>query len=264
MPCARAEFWHDQHPVVAMTRSVSPLYRKVAHALRTDIANGALPVGSHLPPEPLLARRHGVSRHTVRAALDELRALGLIERRQGIGTVVLRRQPESLFSEGYASVEDLVAFARGAPLRPYATRALVADADLAAATGGREGQQYLHVAGLRHGPARPDGAIGHVDVYVDGLYSGILDRLDGLDSSIAEMIETVYGVDMARIEQEVSVVLLSPAEASLLSAPENSPALEIKRQYIAGDGRVFETAFSRYPMGRFVYRNTLRRKPASP
>ncbi|MEZ5863088.1 MAG: GntR family transcriptional regulator [Geminicoccaceae bacterium] len=50
------------------------LFRQIADPLADAIASGELPVGSRLPTEATLARRHGVSRHTVREALGELRA----------------------------------------------------------------------------------------------------------------------------------------------------------------------------------------------
>lgn len=65
------------------------LSRRLAHALRSAITGGVLPGSSRLPPERALAQLLSVSRSTVTSALDELRAEGLLESRQGRGTEVV-------------------------------------------------------------------------------------------------------------------------------------------------------------------------------
>ena len=60
----------------------------VAEALRSRIANGALPVGARLPTEQRLIDEFNVSRTVVREAIAELRAKGLVEPRQGVGVFV--------------------------------------------------------------------------------------------------------------------------------------------------------------------------------
>ena len=65
-----------------------PLPDRVAEQLRTMVLNGALRPGERLSNEPELAHALGVSRSTLRAALDRLTHDGLILRRRGIGTFV--------------------------------------------------------------------------------------------------------------------------------------------------------------------------------
>lgn len=59
--------------------------------LRTQIADGAWPVGSRIPAEPALAGLLGVGRNTVREAVQSLVHAGLLQRRQGSGTYVIAR-----------------------------------------------------------------------------------------------------------------------------------------------------------------------------
>ncbi len=69
-------------------RGSGPLGRRLAHAIRSRISSGLLEAGVSLPPERSLAVALGVSRSTVVAALDELRASGFVVSRQGSGTWV--------------------------------------------------------------------------------------------------------------------------------------------------------------------------------
>jgi len=57
-----------------------------------DIARGELPAGTFLPREVDLADEYGVSRNTVREAMQALRARGLVEIRHGRGTLVLAEE----------------------------------------------------------------------------------------------------------------------------------------------------------------------------
>jgi DNA-binding transcriptional MocR family regulator len=70
------------------TDGAGSLARRLAQALRSRVTSGLLPAGTLLPPERSLAAVLGVSRSTVVAALDELRAGGFVESRQGSGTRV--------------------------------------------------------------------------------------------------------------------------------------------------------------------------------
>lgn len=67
-----------------------PLYQQVKNDLMADVDAGVLECGSRIPTEAALCERFGVSRITVRRALDELVADGYLERRRGCGTFVRR------------------------------------------------------------------------------------------------------------------------------------------------------------------------------
>ena len=70
-------------------------YIQMSNTLRTAITEGEYKSGSRLPTEQQLMEQFGVSRQTVRNALEILTKEGLIQRRQGSGTVVLERKPKS-------------------------------------------------------------------------------------------------------------------------------------------------------------------------
>ncbi|MDR3536435.1 MAG: GntR family transcriptional regulator [Acetobacteraceae bacterium] len=70
------------------SESLVPLYRQVSDKLLDEIAQGRIAAGQALPPEHALCSQFGVSRITVRKALDELVARRIVVRRQGVGTFV--------------------------------------------------------------------------------------------------------------------------------------------------------------------------------
>src|SRR6266851_938314 len=63
-------------------------YEQVAEQLRHLISKGVLKPGDHLPPERELAVKFGVGRSSLRDAIRTLEVMGIVEPRQGKGTVV--------------------------------------------------------------------------------------------------------------------------------------------------------------------------------
>jgi DNA-binding GntR family transcriptional regulator len=87
-----------------------PLYRQVFADLRQRIAVGEYEVGDTLPSEDSLSAHYGVSKITTRRALQELSLEGLIERRQGIGTIVRRLTTQFTFEGDVESLLENFAF----------------------------------------------------------------------------------------------------------------------------------------------------------
>src|SRR5918996_6005073 len=109
----------------------SSLVDDTEEALRGWLAGGRHRPGDRLPPELELAGMLGVSRGTLRTALDRLEEAGEITRRQGSGTYVGQAVRPVAFHEGLEV------------LRPYS--------ELAERRGGRLAGRDLEVAELRLG-----------------------------------------------------------------------------------------------------------------
>lgn len=90
---------------------------RVLHALRAEIERGDYPDGAQLPVEQELCERFGVSRNTIRRAVERLRLEGRVEVRQGAGTFVRSVPRERTCSQTVAvmstlSLEHLVSIQR--------------------------------------------------------------------------------------------------------------------------------------------------------
>lgn len=72
--------------------NAASLYSQIAGRLREEISAGRFEPSGRFPSEAEIGQRFGVSRVTVRLALDELDREGLIERRKGKGTYLSGRQ----------------------------------------------------------------------------------------------------------------------------------------------------------------------------
>jgi GntR family transcriptional repressor for pyruvate dehydrogenase complex len=72
------------------------LYEEVAKQIERLIVEGGLKPGDKLPPERELAEMFQVSRSSIRDAIRSLELMGLVEPRQGEGTVVCDLSTDSL------------------------------------------------------------------------------------------------------------------------------------------------------------------------
>ena len=102
-----------------------PLYRSLATWLERRIAEGRYPVGSQLPPEPVLEQEFGVSRITIRQALSMLKRRGLLASRSGIGTVVRAGAADSKSMTASGSIRDLIYYAAGTHYTPLGRKLMV-------------------------------------------------------------------------------------------------------------------------------------------
>jgi GntR family transcriptional regulator len=91
-----------------------PRHRAISRQLTEQIEQGVYPEGSLLPGEVQLAREFGVSRQTMRVALDTLVRAGLLDRQRGKGTIVLRPRFEQTLSRFYSVAREMRQ--RGMPL----------------------------------------------------------------------------------------------------------------------------------------------------
>lgn len=98
-----------------LSRHRPALPQRIAGALRAQILSGATRPGDRLETEPMLARRLGVSRSTLRSAMALLEDEGHIERRHGAGTFVTARPVLRNDLGQNFSVTDMIA---GAGRRP--------------------------------------------------------------------------------------------------------------------------------------------------
>ena len=84
-----------------------PLYARIQKILQDRIGDGSYPIGSLIPTEAELAKEFDTSRFTIREALRNLTDLGIVERRQGVGTRVVSTVAHSSYVQSFTSLQEL-------------------------------------------------------------------------------------------------------------------------------------------------------------
>lgn len=236
----------------------APLYRTVVDALRREIVSEARAVGEKLPTEDALGRRFGVSRHTIREALRQLRDEGLVTSRQGAGTTVARRSAAPLYTSSIASVEELLQYATEARYAVEKSSLVVADAALAERLGCPAGRRWLRVEGYRTMVGQPE-PICWTEVFVLSDYAGIGLMIGRRPGPIYSWIEEMYGVRIDEVRQVLRAEPMPEAIAAELRCESGSTAIGICRSYRLVGGELVEVAFNLHPAERFSYSLTLQR-----
>lgn len=233
-----------------------PRYRQLADILRADIASGRYPVGSQLPPEFELCSLYDMSRHTAREALRLLFEAGLVERRRGVGTTVIRSSAEPTFTQPLGGVEELMQYARDARLQIRTAGLRVLTTGEQARLRLESAETWLVAVGVRSSEGKP---MALSQIYIAPAYADIGPSLHDWDGAIQELIARDFGVAVARIEQEIAAVNLSGEQARVLRADKGGPALQTLRRYYDDADRLMLASESTHPASRFVYSMSYRR-----
>lgn len=240
--------------------SGEPLYKQLVQSLRSEIVKGAYPVGSQLPTEDELAGRFAVSRHTVREALRQLRADGLVSSRQGSGTRVMPPPSSTPFNvHRVASIDELVAYAAESRYevdqRDMVSTGQLGGEDLGLPAQGR----WLRLRGFRRedNPASPP--VCWTEVFIASEYAGVERLLARPRGPIWRLIEDMYGERLSEVEQ-ILLVREVPADiAPGLQVDPGSPVVEVRRVYRTSNDKVAELAVNLYPASKFRFSMKLRR-----
>lgn len=230
-----------------------PLYRQVQELLTGRLIANHWRPGALLPSEFQLADELGVSQGTVRKALDELTALGLLVRRQGRGTFVAEHdQAHALFHFFRLVRKD------GTPLTPKSVllscgsgRGSAAECeklDLAV------GAKVIRLERLRELDAVA--AIHELLVLPFDLFPGMAD-LAPLPNTLYSYFAHEHGVMVARADEGLSAVAADSRTAKALGIEKGSPLLEIDRVARALDGTAVEWRVSRCRTEQIKYQLSL-------
>ncbi|MEE2950190.1 MAG: GntR family transcriptional regulator [Pseudomonadota bacterium] len=244
-------------PVQDNSSARTPLYLALAHDMESRIRDGRLPLGSLLPPEPELAAEFGVSRHTLRQAIQRLRRLGLVSAKKGVGTTICEADASSVRRFVSASRADLSEQAEGTDFAIFESGVVRARGALASELACRPGREWFTLKGTRS-EIGADCPMALDEVYVDPRLAETLKAMNPIRQAIFRLVEEVTGERIAEIRQTIRPVILDRPTAEVLNAQAGEPALKITRAYFSPSGRLLELSHQTLPADRFAYTTVLR------
>lgn len=206
-----------------------------------------LSIGDALPAERALAARLGVSRMTLRRAVDELVRDGRLVRRQGAGTFVAAPKiSTSLHVTSFS--EDMRRRGHIPRSRTLELEETFAGPQLGRRLDVSPGARVLRVARLRLADDAPM-AIETLHVPIE-LVPGLTGD-DLTDASFYELLSSRYGIVLARGLQEIEPTVTDERESELLQVPLHAPAFLFERTSWDGEGRTVEYVRSVYRGDRY-------------
>jgi GntR family transcriptional regulator len=226
-------------------REGRPLYQGLAEDLARAIGSGDLRPGAQLPPERRLAEEHGVSRVTVRRAIEQLAREGLVEQKRGSGTYVSRRvsQPLSILT---SFSEDVAARGMYAQSELVGRGVGVATPDEVISLGLAPGHRVSRIVRLRSADGQP------LALESSTLVHDALPDPEAVGDSLYETLDR-KGLRPVRAVQRLSAVPLDPALAQMLGTSPGAPGLLIVRIGYSADGRAVEYTRSTFRGDRWDF-----------
>jgi GntR family transcriptional regulator len=214
-----------------------PLYHQAKCALRDAIDSGEWESGQQLPNEDNLAESFGVSKITVRQALQELADLGYVRREQGRGTFVSKPKFDQGPRELTSFSEEMQRHHLTASSRVIEGLRTKADDYVAGALQICTGEPVFMLKRLRLADAEP---MGIQTAYIPvALAPGLMDEDFG-NASLYHLLQTRYGLLPAKARETYSAVAVEPVPAALLNVAPGSPVLAVQRVTFLPSGKPFE------------------------
>jgi len=236
-------------------------YARIARDLTQRIAAGEYAVGGLLPTELQLCAQYGVSRHTMRAAIEQLQQSGLVSRRKKAGTRVEAAVPHTQYRQTLGSLHDLMQFGAAHAREVQRMQEVVLDQQQAQELDCPPGSRWLEICSLRRDAATLP--IAWTTVYVDAARFAVKKVAKHVRATpgelVSSLLETHCDVRITQVHQSVTGMLVPPALADVLQAAPGEAALRIVRRYLDGDGQLVTVSVSLHPASRYTLSMRLHR-----
>lgn len=216
-----------------------PLYSIIARQLASDIELGKIAIGQMLPTESELTRDFGASRHTVRSAVKQLQALGLVATRRGRGSEVISAQPvQPRVGFSFDNLNDFLVIAEVTKLTGIRKTHCRVSRQLAEATGWQLDERCLCIKAIRSSIADHEN-IAYIEIYLRGQYASIESKIARKPVAVSKLVEKEFGLRTKEVYQLVRPQSVSSEVASKLKVKVGSPGLYVGRRYTADNDETF-------------------------
>lgn len=226
-----------------------PLYRQVQDGIEDLIRSN--PPAKELPlSDAHLAEQFGVSRITVRRAVDELVDAGILYRIQGVGTFVRPRK----FREKLTLTSFLDAWTQKTgrfDMRVAAFEKVPADKDVSGRLNVPKGTELVYVQRLRF---QKKALVAIDDRYMRADCCRRLTRQDIMTSSLVDFLRNREKIALARGEMDIEARGADQREARIFGIKRGNPILVRRMTFVTKSDEPVLTGVSTYRADRVSYR----------
>jgi GntR family transcriptional regulator len=226
-------------------QSSVPKYSQLREIL-LDVIDAELAYDALIPSERELVDRYGLSRMTVRQAINHLVAEGRLYRIAGKGTFVARPKAEMPLRLT-SFTEDMLARGQRPGSRDLQRRVGAASGQVAKRLGLSPGDPVHMMVRLRTADEVP---MAVERSYIPVLVAPGLDDVTLTDHSLYAILEEHFGIELDHGEQTIEAGIVDPDDAVLLELRPGSAVLLVERRAFA-EGRPVELTVSAYRGDRY-------------
>jgi DNA-binding GntR family transcriptional regulator len=228
-----------------------PLYFQVAQQLESSIEAGDLTPGMRLSNEVEFADLLGLSRPTMRKAMEYLVDKGLVVRQRGVGTrVVSPKVRRSL--ELTSLYDDLEASGQRPTTRVLSNAIEEATADIAEKLGIEPGAPIVEIVRLRCALDQP---ISRLTNYLSAERVSV--DTESLETQGLYQLLRRSGIQLHSATQVIGARVANAAEARLLDERKGAALLTMQRTAFDDHGRIVEYGDHIYSAARYSFHMSL-------
>ncbi len=229
-------------------------YEAIARKLRKDIQQGRYTPGEQLALEKEMCQQYGVSRITIKRAVDELVKQGLVVKRRGSGTFVKSLKDEDVKELSMAN--QFSGFAATFKGRKVASKILKFEiihpaTEVAAKLQLTTDDFVYDIVRVRILDEQPV-VIEYTQMPIQ-LITGL--KRQTLENSIYGYIEGELGYKIQSAHRTVRAVMPTPLEREQLQIEGQIPLLEVTQVAFLDDGRPFEYSIAHHRGDRSNFRS---------
>lgn len=210
-----------------------PKYAQIADIFRQRIARGVWAKGFRLPANELLALEFGVSRVTIRQAVDLLSRDGVIEAQQGRGTFVTGALKQDRWLRVETTLSDLVDVYRDTSPEIINISEGRTDAPLLP-DDGKPAEKYVFMRRVHSRKKQPYCVIS---IYLDEKIFRRFPRRFR-NQTVIPILNDLKDPAIEKARQTLTIGTADLEVARFLKIPLNSPVAEVRRVFTVADGTV--------------------------
>lgn len=245
-----------------MVKTGRPRHEQISSWLRENLVHGSYKVNEQLPSESQLGDRFGVSRITIRRALQTLESEGLIYRRQGLGSFVKDYRLQQNLTRLTDFFEDMGKVGLKGNSKVLYQKAEEASQDIAEELGLPQKSEVIRLDRLRYG----DGEIIAFDrTWLPAFYARLLEGHNLEERSIYSILEQEYQIPVLKGKYEIKAINateeiagylnVSPGKALLLlnrvSETHGQKRIYYQKRYYLSERMVYELLLERQVKPQF-------------
>ncbi|SEL24200.1 transcriptional regulator, GntR family [Colwellia chukchiensis] len=231
-------------------------YKELGDEIIDAILQRQYLVGDLLPTEKELCQSHDISRYTAREALRYVQNAGLVERRQGSGSRVLRNSLPNKINQFIHSVQDLFSFAEQTRFEVESCALETVSNTQVEIFSVPVGTRFVKLDGIRL-ESHNKKPICYSVINQFNFDPRALPEINNKRTVLHSFVNSMKSIAIGRVEQNFSATMIPNELSEKLDVPMNSVAMLIVRRYIAKDGSLLLVAESLYPACRYSYSNVL-------
>jgi GntR family transcriptional regulator len=228
----------------------TPLYHQVYLVLREKIKRGELARDATLPGEQELSRSFNVSRITVKRALNDLAADGLVTRHRGRGTIVSEGATIPVVKGSFDTlIESLHIMGLETEIELLEVTKIGANGTTAEQLEVPPGTQLQRATRLRKLQGEP---FSHLVTYIPGKIAAKYSVKQLSSTPLLTLLERA-GAPPYEAEQWITATAAEPSIAAALGVSPGAPLLKIERIMRGPKGTPVQLIHAHYRPDRFQY-----------